>query len=366
MNEDLYIMWLSRIKGINEHKTERLIEYFGSAKEIYNACGREICNIIDEKTACNIVKASSDGSFDKLITELENSGVQYVSKYNKSFPERLKNIDDVPLGIYYIGILPGESTRTVAIVGSRRCTEYGKHAALTLAGELSDCGIAIVSGLADGIDSYAHIGCLKHNGTTIAVLGTAINKCYPASNKGLMDKIIETGGCIISEYGPNQATYASDFVRRNRIIAGLSEVLIVAEAEIKSGTNSTVNAAMSYGRSVFAVPGSIFSKYSEGTNRLIRDGCPPVLCSADILLDMKIYEKPAVEETKKEDMNVKLNGVSETGKKIIDALGKEPIGFEVLAAKTGIQENKLRSELTLLEIRKLIAKVPGQKYILVL
>ncbi len=364
MREDLYVMWLSRIKGIKN--TDNLIEYFGSAEEIYKADRNELCTVLPADNAINIAKAAADGSLYKMTEELDRVGADYISKYNKNFPEALKTIDDCPIGIYYKGILPPKTMRKVSMVGSRRCTEYGKHAALKLAGELAECGIAIVSGLATGVDAYAHEGALRHDGITIGVLGTAIDKVYPVSNRQLFDEIIEKNGCIISEHAPGEETYGSDFVKRNRLIAGLSEALVVVEAETKSGTSSTVDAALKYGRSVFAVPGSIFSKYSEGTNRMIRDGCPPVLGAGDILLEIGItVDKPDIVDEEK-DMSDKLEGLSEAGKSIIKSLSYEPTDFETLAAKTGIPESSLRAEITLLEIRKLVTKVPGQRYILVI
>lgn len=370
MRDDIFVMWLSHIKGIRVKIADRLMEHFGTAKAVYNADKSQLAEVVGDKISFYITKATVDDSLEKLADNLKKSGANYISKYNKNFPYRLKNIDDIPIGIYYKGNLPKDNIKTVAMVGSRRCTEYGKHSALELSGELADCGIIIVSGLADGVDSYSHIGCIEHGGVTVAVLGTAIDKCYPAINIGLYDRIIECGGCIISEYGPEQETYASDFVKRNRIISGLADVLIVVEAEKKSGTSSTVDAALKYGRSVFAVPGSIFSKYSEGTNRLIRDGCPPVLGAGDILVEMGIYKEINKElennKKRKEDIDAKLDGVSEAGKIIIDSLGTEPMNFETLALKTGIKESKLRSELTILEIRKIIRRQPGQRYILII
>lgn len=366
MKDDHYVMWLSRMDGMNLTKIKRLTAYFGSAEEIYKAERSELREFISEEDALRISYASKDGSLERYLEELEKSGADYISFFNENFPKGLKNIDDAPSGLYYRGSLPETGARLVSMVGSRRCTQYGRDAALKLSGDLAKRGITVVSGLAAGVDSYSAIGVLKNKGRTVAVLGTAIDRCYPVENRGLMDRIINEKGCILSEYAPGMKTYGSDFVRRNRIIAGLSEVLIIVEAEIKSGTSSTVEDALKYGRSVFAVPGSIFSKYSEGTNRLIREGCPPVLSYEDILLEMGIderYIKRYNSKSKKEGPD--LSGVGDTGRIIINMLKDEPLSFEELSARTGINETRLRSELTVLEIRKLIARMPGQRYILV-
>ena len=177
-----------------------------------------------------------------------------------------------------------------------------------------------------------------------------------------MEEIIKNDGCIISEYGPYRQTYASDFVRRNRIIAGMSRALVVVEAEFKSGTSSTVDAALKYGREVLAVPGSIFNKYSEGTNALIRDGCHPALSFEDILNEIGI-EKVKSADCRKN--NIDLEYIDEEGRKIIKSLSEGEKDFETLWEETGIDKSKIMTELTILEIRKLIQKMPGQRYRLV-
>ncbi len=215
MKSDYYIMWLSHIKGIGIKKINKLIEYFGRAEEIYKAEKSDLKAALNEEDASNIVKSAKDVSLDYLVKNLRKAGAEYISMYNDAFPEGLKSIDDIPSGIYYKGKLPAKNAVLVSMVGSRRCTEYGKQAALKLSGDLAERGISIVSGLADGIDSYSHIGALRHKGITIAVMGTSIDRCYPAANISLMEEIIKNDGCIISEYGPYRQTYASDFVRRN-------------------------------------------------------------------------------------------------------------------------------------------------------
>ncbi len=362
MKSDYYIMWLSHIKGIGIKKINKLIEYFGRAEEIYKAEKSDLKAALNEEDASNIIKSAKDGSLDYLVKNLRKAGAEYISMYNDAFPEGLKSIDDIPSGIYYKGKLPDKNAVLVSMVGSRRCTEYGKQAALKLSGDLAERGVSIVSGLADGIDSYSHIGALRHKGITIAVMGTSIDRCYPAANISLMEEIIKNDGCIISEYGPYRQTYASDFVRRNRIIAGMSRALIVVEAEFKSGTSSTVDAALKYGREVLAVPGSIFNKYSEGTNALIRDGCHPALSFEDILNEIGI-EKVKSADCRKN--NIDLEDIDEEGRKIIKSLSEGEKDFETLWEETGIDKSKIMTELTILEIRKLIQKMPGQRYRLV-
>ncbi|MBD9219206.1 MAG: DNA-protecting protein DprA, partial [Clostridiales bacterium] len=305
INEEYFIMWLSRVHGMDNNIMDRLIEYFGSAKGVYNASIGDLYDVCGMKTAENIYGMIKNESLIKYINDLKRTGVDFVSKYNELYPEGLKYIDDKPMGIYYKGKLLDKDELMVSVVGSRRCTEYGKTATLKLSTDLAKHGITIVSGLADGVDSYASMAALDAGGRTIGVLGTAINKCYPSTNRGLFGAVIENGGCIISEYAPDMVTSKYCFIQRNRIIAALSEILVVIEAAEKSGTSTTVEAALEYGKSVFAVPGSILSKYSKGTNKMIKEGCPPVTCAEDILFELGFEPEEAEENKNKEKEIIK-------------------------------------------------------------
>ncbi len=207
MEDDYYIMWLSHIDGMNAAKIKRLIAYFGSAEEIYNAEYDELREVICAEESDKIFKASRNGSFENHLKSLDKSGAHYISFFNENFPKGLKNIDDAPIGLYYKGSFPELNFRFVSMVGSRRCTQYGKQAAIKLSGDLAKLGITIVSGLAAGIDSYSAYGALKNKGTTVAVLGTSIDRCYPAENRELMERIISEKGCVMSEYAPGEKTH---------------------------------------------------------------------------------------------------------------------------------------------------------------
>ena len=361
MDDRGFYMWLGRINGMNIKRLYALMHYFGSEKDIYNADSRELSNCVDSRFVSSFLKARKEFYPEQLEEDAEKCGVNYVTMFDKNFPEPLKTIDEIPIGLYYKGILPDKNSRLVSMIGSRRCTEYGRLAAMKISKELAENGVTVVSGLATGIDSYSNEGALNAKGITGGIFGTAIDKIYPEENRGLVERIIDNGGFVMSEYGVGQKTFGHDFLRRNRLIAGISEILVVVEAEIKSGTNTTVNDALNCGKSIYAVPGSIFSKFSEGTNALIRDGCTPLLDVQDILLEMRIDNKK-VKDSKKDGSVPDLKDVSENGRKIVAALTDEGLDFDSIASKTGIDGNILRSELTILEIRKIIMKLPGQRY----
>ncbi len=206
------------------------------------------------------------------ISPLKHKYLQIIDTIAKS-PERL----------YFIGNLPENRLPTVAIVGSRKPTTYGREVTYQLSHDLSSRGIVIISGLALGVDGIAHRAALEAGGTTLAVLANGVDVIYPASHKSLADDILKSGGAIISEYEPGTQPRQHQFLERNRIVSGLSDAIIVTEAAARSGTLSTVMHALEQGREVFVVPGNITSPLSAGCNALIKQGAHPITCAQDVL-----------------------------------------------------------------------------------
>ena len=203
---------------------------------------------------------------------------------SKYYPERLRNIDSPPKQLYCLGninLLNYENN--IAIIGSRDCSIYGERAAKDFSFNLAKENVCIISGLAKGIDSFAHIGTLKAKGKTIAVLGSGLDNIYPKENIKLVHNIIKTDGLIISEYPLGTKPLKQHFPARNRIISGLSDGVLVIEARKNSGTNITVDFALEQGKEVYVIPGNIYSKTSDGTNFMISEGAIPVLSYKDII-----------------------------------------------------------------------------------
>ena len=210
--------------------------------------------------------------------------IEEIYLSNEKYPKRLKEIYNPPKKIYVLGNVKILNDIGIAIVGARKATEYGKKVALKLSEDLSKRKIVIISGLAKGIDSYAHIGTLNvQNGRTIAVLGSGIKEIYPKENIELARQIIRNGGCLISEYSPDEEPNKINFPERNRIISALSKGVIVVEASEKSGALITADLALEQGREVFSVPGDIYSRTSVGTNKLIQQGAKLVTSFEDVL-----------------------------------------------------------------------------------
>ena len=205
------------------------------------------------------------------------------------YPERLRNIYDPPKKLYVLGNFKILKEKAIAIVGSRKATEYGKKVAFQISQELTKENINIVSGLAIGIDTYAHLGAIsiQNQASTIAVLGSGIDEIYPKENTELARKIIQTGGCIVSEYPLGTKPNKINFPQRNRIISGLTEGVVVVEASEKSGSLITAEFGIEQGKEIFAVPGNIDNPLSKGTNQLIMDGAKMVLSSKEILEEIR-------------------------------------------------------------------------------
>ena len=223
-----------------------------------------------------------------LISE-EGLGSYKINIEDERYPNKLRNIYDPPKKLYVLGNGEILKNKGIAIVGSRKATDYGKKVTLKISTELVNKEINIISGLAIGIDSYAHMGALiaSGKGKTIAVLGSGIDEIYPKENTELARKIIQTGGCIVSEYPLGTKPNKINFPQRNRIISGLSDGVVVVEATKSSGSLITAEFGMEQGREIFAVPGNIFNPASEGTNELIRDGATIVLSSKEIIEEIK-------------------------------------------------------------------------------
>ncbi len=282
--------------------------------------------------------------------------IKTISIEDKNYPKALKEIKDPPGVLYYRGeILPEENC--FAIVGTRRFSPYGKQVALEIAGDSAEAGLTIVSGLAPGIDSFAHQAVIERGKRTIAVLGTGLDEksIYPQSNLKLAEKILETGGCLISEYPPGTPGSNFTFPQRNRIISGLSLGVLVVEAKQKSGALITANWAKKQGRKVFAVPGPIHSLNSKGCHYLIKNGAKLVESANDILKELNLgclklhFKQGVVGETGEENL-------------ILEALKEEALDIDKIIEKTKLSAAEVASTLAILEIKGKVRNLGGNIY----
>ena len=273
MNSNLYWIWLSKIK-ISAISKKRLMEKYKVPANIWNLKEIELNEIVSSSEVKEVLNPKYRQNLEGEWEFIKKYNIQIVNYLHKYYPENLKNIYDMPVVFYAIGNLERLRKKSVAIVGARQCSEYGRHVARELAKNIAGNNVNVVSGLAIGIDSEAHIGA---GGNTIAVLGSGINVIYPNDNIGLAKDIIRKGGVIISEYPIGEKPERLNFPNRNRLISGLAEAVIVVEAGERSGSLITADFALEQGKEVYAVPGNITSTTSAGTNQLIYDGAVPIV-----------------------------------------------------------------------------------------
>lgn len=284
--------------------------------------------------------------------------IKKISLQSKNYPAILKEIHDHPKELYMRGEIIEQDKTAIGIVGTRKYSQYGKQVTLDIAGELARMGITIVSGLAKGIDTFAHQAALENQGRTIAVLGGGIDKksFYPSSNYHLGEKISQQGA-VISEYPPGTRGTQFTFPQRNRIISGLSLGVVVIEAPEKSGALITAALALEQNREVFAVPGSIYEKNSQGTNQLIKLGAKPVTCIEDILEELnllhllEIKRKEIKPETKEEEI-------------IFSVLSLQPMHIDEIIKKSGLPTSVVNSTLMILELKKAVRNLGKGNYVL--
>ena len=272
--------------------------------------------------------------------------INQIPPLEAKYTEVLGTIAVMPKMLYYYGKIPQKRTKTVAIVGSRHNTKYGEEVAYRLGYTLAKHGVIVISGLAYGIDSIGHQAALDAGGTTIAVLGTPINEIYPRNHRKLAAEIIETGGAIISEYAPGTKVYPkTSFLERNRIISGLSDIVVVVEAAEQSGSLNTATHALEQGKEVFAVPGNITSPYSQGCNKLIRQGAFPYTEPDDILREL--FPEEFLARKKK----CHLKGDTDVETLILNSLASGLRSGEEIMASTKLPPEVFNQSVTLLEIK---------------
>lgn len=284
MENIFYWIWLS-ILDLSQIQKNKLLEIFKTPKIIYELSHKELEKITSsEKIIRQLIKAEKRNQAQKILYETQREKIETITLENKIYPNRLKNIIDYPLVLYAKGNtrLLNEKN-TIAIIGARNNSEYGKNTTLKFSYQLARKDYCIVSGLAKGIDSYAHKGALIAKGKTIAVLGSGINYIYPKENEKLYKEIIEKEGLIISEYPLYTKPIPEYFPKRNRIISGLSDKILITEASKKSGSIITANIALEQGKDIYVIPGNITSYKSEGTNNLIKEGAFLASSLEDIL-----------------------------------------------------------------------------------
>lgn len=376
MTEQEAVIALNMISGIGSQRLKKLLEAFGGAPKVFLASESKLKKI--EGIGDKIAQEITSFRFDSLKNELDLAKklkAKIVTVNDEEYPQNLKNIYDPPICLYLNGEFKKEDCMSLAIVGSRRASFYGLTCAERFAFALSSLGISVVSGLARGVDTRAHNGALKAKGRTLAVLGSGLNCIYPPENKKLAEGIAERG-VVISEFPLNAKPLAHNFPRRNRVISGLSQGVIVVEAAKNSGALITADFALEQGREVFAVPGKVDSATSFGTNQLIKQGAKLIDRVEDILEELsgvssRRYEqikgaKPRADATcsdiQNDELPLKCN-FSDEEKLVYNLLTDKPRPADELIEEVGLPAAKTMSLLSRLEMHRAVKQLPGKLFI---
>ncbi|MCX7746988.1 MAG: DNA-processing protein DprA [Clostridia bacterium] len=359
-----YWIWLSSIPGIGSKRVLSLIDYLGSPEAIWNASEVQLRQAPNMTPGAlkRILERKFRDELNKNLERIYDQKIGVITIQDPDYPYYLKNIYDPPIALYVKGSLEKDE-KVIAVVGSRKATPYGLKIAESLSCELASCGITVISGMAKGIDAYAHQGALKAGGRTIGVMGCGPDIVYPRENKELIEKAARSGA-IISEYLPGVLPVPFHFPARNRIISGMALGVVVIEAGERSGSLITANFALEQGRDVFAVPGNVNSDNSKGTNRLIRDGAKLVTSVEDILeeLNISLQVNPNLNASKNRENTLVLKGLDSDERKIAECLMEEPLHIDTLARKCGTTIGAVNSLLVMLELKGVVEQLPGKVF----
>lgn len=359
---DIFI-WLNNI-GVSNKNISKLHYYFGDIREILEISSGSLLSIkgISSNNLHKILKNRSEDFINNITYKLDEMNIQAITLFDKEYPESLFNIYDKPYVLYKKGNIKEDDSLSIAVVGSRKATGYGIWACEKFTKELVNLGVTIVSGLALGIDTVAHKTAINEGGRTIAILGNGLDIYYPKKNERLYKQIWENGA-VISEFPTGTPPMPYNFPQRNRIITGISLGVIVIEAKERSGTSITAYHALEQGKDVFALPGNINSIYSQGTNKLIKDGAIPLTEIDDILDGIKEI-KENVLTTNLSKKNIDFSNLSDTEISIIEIIRQSPTHCDIISYQTGIDISNVTSILTILELKGLVKELQNRIFAL--
>lgn len=361
--EQLEWLWLAGVLGFGAEHSGELLALYGDAAEVYRArFSEDFSGLLQPAQLVRLQdEAVGPQQYASVLRRCEAKNIRVLCLHDPEYPAGIAALPDAPPVLYCTGNVDVLNRGPfLGMVGSRTPSAYGVQAARLLGGPLAAEGVVIVSGLADGLDGEVHKAALDQNGVTVGVLGCAIDKTYPATHT-VMRRRMEDEGAVLSEYGPGTRSYPSFFLQRNRLIAGLSDVLCVLEARQKSGTMSTVHHAQRYGRPVYAVPGSVFSPISEGTNHLLAEGAArPALSAQDLRQALGLSGPEAMQQKQAPKPIAPVEDPMQ--RQLLDALLQGPLSLEELCARTGQPIGAVLAALTGLELTGAIQALAGGRY----
>ena len=353
-----YWVAFDRIPNLGTVRFRLLDRHFGSLEEAWRASEGQLLGAgLDHRTASGVVSHRTGISPEEEMERLERAGVQAVTWHDTAYPARLKEIPDPPPVLYLRGQLLAEDERSVAVVGTRRATAYGREVAALLTRDLARSGVTVVSGLARGIDSIAHQEALKAGGRTIAVMACGLDIIYPPEHVSLA-RAVGQQGALVSELPLGTRPHAKQFPRRNRLMSGMTLGTLVVEAPEKSGALVTVGHALEQNREVFCVPGSIFSPASQGTNWLIQQGAKLVRSHEDILEELNLTSL-----SHQVEMRALIQPEGDEESLLLHHISYEPSHIDQIRWRAQLPISVVSSTLAMMELRGLVQHVGGMHYV---
>ncbi len=351
---------LSRLPGVGDQKIAMLVQRLGSPQDVIQSSPAQLAALLGMEKAGiqQALRAARTSLMEKQLAALRHGDYRLYTLWDSDYPEPLRNIFTPPVILYTRGALVSGDSRSVAIVGARAATDYGKKVAYDLGSGLARAGLTVVSGLARGIDSMAHKGALDADGRTIAVLGCGPDVAYPPENRKLMEAVIASGA-VVSEFPPGTSPSPRHFPRRNRIIAGLSMGVVVVQAGERSGALITAGRALEQGKEVMAVPGPINARISKGPHSLLKQGAALVEDADDVLAAMG--EPLLTHGQKPEKMTMPKLDTGEEN--LLRMLGTDPIHIDTLCSLTGDSSGLLLARLLQLELKGVVKQLAGKQFL---
>jgi len=364
-----YIYFLTKVKNLGNKRIKSIISWFPDFPGFLKSGINELRKIegIDSNISNEITLAKKnytvfEKEFESVVSKAEQKKINIISILDEDYPENLKRTYDAPVILYYKGILDPKDKYSLSIVGTRNPTEYGKYTCEKFTKQLSELGIPIVSGFARGIDSIVHKTCLKNGNLNYAVFGCGVDVIYPEENGKVYSELIEKGA-VISEFPMGAKPDKVNFPRRNRIISGISLGTVVIESGIKGGSLLTAEIAIDQDKEVFAVPGYINSKQSEGTNELIKRGQAKLVTSIeDILNEIEVKLKPILKKDFIEKEIKEISNLNNIERQLFDVIEYEPLHIDKINQVTGLTISDCLVNLLSLEFKGLIRQIPGKNF----
>ena len=352
---------LQLLPGLGTRSLVALLKAFGGPVELRAASRARLAKQASPDIAAAIVRGPDQALLERTLVWLREPEHWLVAWDDADYPEALLAIADPPPVFCFAGRRELLRRPALAIVGSRNATPQGTEHAASFAATLSAAGFTIISGLATGIDAAAHRGGLSADGRSIAVVGTGLDRVYPAANSALAHRLAQDGG-LLSEFPLGTPPLPENFPRRNRVISGLARGVLVIEATLNSGSLITARLAAEQGREVFAVPGSINSPFSKGTHRLIRDGAKLVETAQDVLEELGLEPSPATASTRATSKAGGKPDLKGPARRVLTALGHDPAGIDLLVRRTGLAAEAITVALVELEVAGRVTSLPGGQY----